>query len=114
MSRSAKKDVAIVVAGQAGQGIQTIESILTMVLKRSGYHVFATKEYMSRIRGGSNSTLIRVGYERAPANVDRIDVLVPLDDAAIDHLSSRISPETLILGERAKGRREGHLIHSMG
>jgi 2-oxoglutarate ferredoxin oxidoreductase subunit alpha len=100
MSRSAKKDVAIVVAGQAGQGIQTIESILTMVLKRSGYHVFATKEYMSRIRGGSNSTLIRVGHERTPANVDRIDLLVPLDNDAIDHLSTRISPETLIIGEK--------------
>lgn len=100
MSRSAKRDIAIVVAGQAGQGIQTIESILTMVLKRSGYRVFATKEYMSRIRGGSNSTLIRVGYERFPANVDRIDILVPLDNDAIDHLSSRISPETLIIGER--------------
>jgi 2-oxoglutarate ferredoxin oxidoreductase subunit alpha len=110
MPGSVKKDVAIVVAGQAGQGIQTIESILTMVLKRSGYHVFATKEYMSRIRGGSNSTLIRVGYERTPANVDRIDVLVPLDDAAIDHLASRISAETLIIGERQNLRTECEVV----
>lgn len=101
MSRSVKHDVAIVVAGQAGQGIQTIESILTMVLKRSGYHVFATKEYMSRIRGGSNSALIRVGHKRVPANVDRIDILVPLDPAAIDHLASRISPETVIIGDKS-------------
>jgi len=100
MPPSAKRDVAIVVAGQAGQGIQTIESILTMVLKRSGYHVFATKEYMSRIRGGSNSTLIRVGRERVPANVDRIDVLAALDDQAVSHLASRITPETLIIGEK--------------
>ena len=110
MSRTVKRDVAIVVAGQAGQGIQTIESILTMVLKRSGYHVFATKEYMSRIRGGSNSTLIRVGYERVPANVDRIDILVPLDDDAIDHLSSRISPETLIIGERQSLNTECEIV----
>jgi 2-oxoglutarate ferredoxin oxidoreductase subunit alpha len=100
MSSSGKGNVAIVVAGQAGQGIQTIESILTMVLKRSGYQVFATKEYMSRIRGGSNSVLIRVGYETAPANVDHIDLLVPFDNDAIDHLASRISPETIIIGER--------------
>jgi 2-oxoglutarate ferredoxin oxidoreductase subunit alpha len=71
-----------------------------MVLKRSGYHVFATKEYMSRIRGGSNSTLIRVGHERFPANVDRIDVLAALDDNAVSHLASRITPETLIIGEK--------------
>ena len=100
MSRSEKRDVTIVLAGQAGQGIQTIGSILTMVLKKSGYQVFSTKEYMSRIRGGSNSTLIRVGHERVVANVGRIDILVLLDDGAIDHLASRISPETLIIGEK--------------
>jgi 2-oxoglutarate ferredoxin oxidoreductase subunit alpha len=100
MSPSGKRDIAVVVAGEAGQGIQTIETVLTRALKRSGYHVFATKEYMSRIRGGSNSTLIRVGSDRTPANVDRIDILVPLDIAAIDHLSQRISPETRIIGER--------------
>ena len=100
MPHKSRSDVAIVVAGQAGQGIQTIESILTTVLKRTGYHVFATKEYMSRIRGGSNSTLIRVGHDVAPSNVDRIDILVPLDGAAIGHLSSRITPETLILGDK--------------
>ncbi len=110
MSRPTERDVAIVVAGQAGQGIQTIESILTMVLKRSGYHVFATKEYMSRIRGGSNSTLIRVGYERTPANVDRIDILVPLDDDAIDHLAPRISPKTLIIGERKNLSTRGEIV----
>jgi 2-oxoglutarate ferredoxin oxidoreductase subunit alpha len=94
------KDVTIVVGGQAGQGIQTIEFILTRVLKRSGYHVFATKEYMSRIRGGSNSTLIRVGAKRAPANVDRIDMLIPLDSGALAHLAGRISNKTLIIGEK--------------
>jgi 2-oxoglutarate ferredoxin oxidoreductase subunit alpha len=100
MPRKQKRDVAIVVAGQAGQGIQTIESILTRVLKRSGYHVFATKEYMSRIRGGSNSTLIRVGSGQVRANVDRIDLLVPLDSSALEHLADRISTDTLVMGEK--------------
>ncbi|TNF48293.1 2-oxoacid:acceptor oxidoreductase subunit alpha [bacterium] len=98
--KSSRKDVAIVVGGQAGQGIQTIEFILTMILKRSGYHVFTTKEYMSRIRGGSNSTLIGVGSHRVRANVDRIDLLLALDSETISHLSRRISSETLIIGEK--------------
>ncbi len=44
-------DVSIVLCGGAGQGIQTVEQLLTQALKLSGYHVFATKEYMSRVRG---------------------------------------------------------------
>ncbi|MCI5131596.1 MAG: hypothetical protein D3904_08740 [Candidatus Electrothrix sp. EH2] len=49
-------EVSIVFSGAAGQGIQSIETILTKLLKRAGYHVFSTKEFMSRIRGGINST----------------------------------------------------------
>jgi len=97
---SSRRDVAIVIGGQAGQGIVTIEFILTRILKRSGYHLFSTKEYMSRIRGGSNSTLIRVGSEPVRANVDRIDILLALDSATLSHLSGRISAGTLIVGEK--------------
>ena len=42
-------DVSIVLCGEVGQGIQTVEYVLTRILKLSGYNVFATKEYMSRI-----------------------------------------------------------------
>ncbi len=44
--------INIVLAGGVGRGIQVIESILVDGIRRSGHHVFATKEYMSRVRGG--------------------------------------------------------------
>ncbi|TNF46148.1 2-oxoacid:acceptor oxidoreductase subunit alpha [bacterium] len=98
---TSKKDIAIVLGGEAGQGIQTIEFILARVLKRSGYHIFSTKEYMSRIRGGSNSILIRVSPRPVNAAVDRIDILVPLDHKALVRLNSRVTPETVIVGDSA-------------
>lgn len=82
-------------------GIQTVERFLTRILKLSGYHVFATKEYMSRIRGGANSTTMRVSSEPVRAAVNRIDILIPLDKGAIGHVSGRISAETVILAESA-------------
>jgi 2-oxoglutarate ferredoxin oxidoreductase subunit alpha len=94
-------EISLVLAGEAGQGIQSIESILTKIVKKSGFHVFATKEYMSRVRGGVNSTEIRVSDKPVRAYVDRIDVLVGLNSEAIPHLSRRITPQTLILGEKA-------------
>jgi 2-oxoglutarate ferredoxin oxidoreductase subunit alpha len=57
--KSHPNDLALVLCGEQGQGIQTVEQTLTLVLMRAGYHVFSTKEYMSRIRGGSSSTLVR-------------------------------------------------------
>ncbi len=94
------KDISIVLCGEAGQGIQTVEKILVSVLKRSGYFVFAAREFMSRIRGGSNSTEIRVSDEWVDSFVEKIDVLIPLDSKAVDHVKWRIDKDTIILGKK--------------
>ncbi|MEM2110149.1 MAG: 2-oxoacid:acceptor oxidoreductase family protein, partial [Candidatus Odinarchaeota archaeon] len=107
-----KKDVSIVLCGEAGQGIQTLEFFLTRIFKISGYHVYATKEYMSRIRGGSNSTQIRVSSEKVRAPVRRIDIFIPFDSAALKHLEGKISKDTLIIGDRAKLSGE-YKIHDL-
>ncbi len=95
-------DISIVLGGAAGQGVQTVETLLVQVLKKEGYHVFASKEYMSRIRGGSNSTEIRLTSEKRRAYVDRIDLLFALDKNVVPHLEHRISKQTVIIGEKEK------------
>jgi len=81
-------------------GIQTVEFLLTRILKLAGYNVFATKEYMSRIRGGTNSTEIRMSSGSIGASVSRIDILIPLNKGAIQHVEKRISPQTVILADK--------------
>lgn len=102
------ESVSIVLCGEAGQGIQTIEAFLIRLFKAAGYPVFATKEYMSRIRGGSNSTEIRVSSRPVAAYVDRIDLLIPLDADALSYLERRITSNTIILGEAAKIKPPEH------
>ncbi len=97
-----KDDLTIVLAGEAGQGIQTIESLLTRLMKKAGFHVFATKEYMSRVRGGLNSTTIRISSQRVKAYKEKIDILIPLDRDAIPHLKRRIASDTAVIGEKEK------------
>jgi len=94
------KDITIVLCGQAGQGIQTVENLLTRILKINGYNVFATKEYMSRVRGGMNSTVIRVSEKPVCAFLERIDIVVALNEGALTHLNKRITSQTVILGEK--------------
>ncbi|MFN3692191.1 MAG: 2-oxoacid:acceptor oxidoreductase family protein, partial [Fervidobacterium sp.] len=103
-------EVAIVLSGAAGQGIQAVEHILTRIAKDSGFHVFATKEYMSRVRGGNNSTLIRISERPVRSYVERIDILVPLNDNAIERLRNRISSQTIILGEPKYVEKESNSI----
>ncbi len=94
-----KEDVSIVICGEAGQGIQTVESILVQAVKLGGYNVFSSKEYMSRVRGGENSTQIRVSSKRVAAYVNRIDILIAISKGAIDHLKNRIYDDTIIIGD---------------
>ena len=96
-----KDDVSVVLCGEAGMGIQTVEGLLTRILKLSGRHLFATKEYMSRVRGGANSTSIRVASYPVSAFVGRIDVLVPLNSGAFEHVRDRLSNDTVILADLA-------------
>ncbi|OGX54325.1 MAG: 2-oxoacid:ferredoxin oxidoreductase subunit alpha, partial [Omnitrophica WOR_2 bacterium RIFOXYA12_FULL_38_10] len=95
-----RDDLSIVIAGEAGQGIETIEIILTKLLKRAGYNVFAAKEYMSRVRGGTNSIGIRISSRPVACFVNRIDIVFPLDKKAIMRLKPRMTEKTIIVGDK--------------
>jgi len=89
-----------VISGQAGQGLQTLESLLTRIFKLSGYHVYSCSEFMSRIRGGNNSTQIRVSSRRVASCTKRIDIFVPIHQGAMERFHDRITHETVILGQK--------------
>jgi 2-oxoglutarate ferredoxin oxidoreductase subunit alpha len=55
---------------------------------------------MSRVRGGMNSTLIRISDKVVDAFIDRIDILIGLNNGIVQHLKTRITSETMILGEK--------------
>jgi 2-oxoglutarate ferredoxin oxidoreductase subunit alpha len=97
-----KKDVSIVLAGAAGQGIETVADFMATVLKLSGYYVFVTREFMSRIRGGTNSLQLRVSSTPVGAYTSNTDIVVPLTKSAIPHLRqySRLGDETFFIGEK--------------
>ncbi len=92
----------MVFEGAAGQGVQTITSLLLPLLRDGGYHIFSCTEFMSRIRGGSNSTEIRVTGKPRRAYVSRIDLLLALTPYAYDRLHARLHERTLIFAEKAQ------------
>src|SRR5690606_24861504 len=75
------------------------EQILLWAFKMTGFNVCATKEYMSRVRGGQNSTQIRVSNQRVSAFREHTDLLVALSPGALEHLQDRVSLDTVVLGD---------------
>ncbi len=73
----------LLIGGAAGQGIETTAAILEKLMKRSGYHVFTTRDFMSRVRGGHNFSMVRFGTERIQSHCDEIDGMIALNDETV-------------------------------
>ena len=101
-------ELTIVIGGEAGQGLNTVDYLLGKTLFRMGYHLFTTQDYMSRIRGGHNFVTIRFGTEPVKAVRDEIDILIALNQETIDLHKDRLVAGGLILydGEAEVGDKE--------
>lgn len=89
----------IVLGGQAGQGINTTEELLVKTFKKSGFNIFATKEYMSRVRGGINTTTIRISSDSVKSYEERVDILIPFAKGVVEWTMERLSDQAVVLGE---------------
>ena len=89
--------ISILIGGAAGAGIETLEKILSASLKSNGYFLFSSKEFMSRVRGGSNTTLIRISDGPISAPCWNVDIFIPLDHLALEHAKDRCTESTLVL-----------------
>jgi len=92
-------DVNVVIAGAAGEGIQTVGSIFSKAAARCGFAVFSWQEYESRIRGGLNSYSIRVSTSVRNAPRRDADVLLPLRKEARAKYRSWLNPRGLLIAD---------------
>jgi 2-oxoglutarate ferredoxin oxidoreductase subunit alpha len=79
-----KKTFTIGIGGAAGQGVATPGDIFAKIFSRRGLHLNAYNAYQSIIRGGHTFLTIRTGPEEVTNMGDRIDLLIPLNQDAMD------------------------------
>ncbi len=92
-----KQAFAIGIGGAAGQGVATPGDIFAKIFSRRGLHLNAYNAYQSIIRGGHTFLTIRTGPEKVTNMGDRIDLLIPLNQDAMDrHLGLLTSGATCI------------------
>lgn len=93
------EDLNIVIAGAAGEGIQTVGAVLSHALLAQGYAVFSWQEYESRVRGGQNSYSIRVGEAPRNAPLMKADILLALNKGAVEKYLPLLKEEGLLLNQ---------------
>ncbi len=91
-----KIDFSCKIAGEAGQGLQTIGYLLARCFARAGFYVFAHQVLESRIRGGHNYFQIRVKNTKVEAISEEIGILVAFDLESALHLPE-LSKDAIVI-----------------
>ena len=100
------KDVTIGISGAAGMGMQSISFTLAKSFLRAGYNVFVWQDVMSRIRGGNNTSIIRISTSPVNSIKEKFDILVALDLLAIKRNALRVQDGGILLYDGDKQRAE--------
>jgi len=90
------------IGGEAGDGIDSTGKIFAQALSRAGRHVFTSKDFASRIRGGYTAYKVRTAVDPVQSVVDRLDVLIALTQRTIDENLDELHEGSVIIydGER--------------
>jgi len=95
-------EVNVMVAGAAGQGMQTIGFILGKILIRGGCEVFAMQDNESRIRGGHNFFQIRGSRKPVRSASMPLQVLIALNQESIDKHAHDVAESGAVIFDSEK------------
>jgi 2-oxoglutarate ferredoxin oxidoreductase subunit alpha len=90
-------DITIRIGGEAGQGLESSGAGFAKALARAGLHIYVHQSYMSRIRGGHNWATVRVSPTPPWSPLDRIDLLLTLNQETVDLHSPNVTPGGAII-----------------
>jgi 2-oxoglutarate/2-oxoacid ferredoxin oxidoreductase subunit alpha len=81
------KDLSIMIAGKAGDGVLFTGNVLARLLKRQGWEVVTYRDFPSNIRGEATCYTVRASLGKAYGLSDRVDILLAFDcDAILTHV----------------------------
>lgn len=89
------------IGGEAGFGIMSSGIMLCRVFSRTGYHVFATNEYPSLIRGGHNVITVRIAISPFEAMNSDVHILVALNAETVAKHKDELNENALVVFDPA-------------
>jgi len=96
------EDLNWAIGGEAGDGIDSTGAIFAQALARAGRHVFTSKDFASRIRGGYTAYKVRTSVDPVQSVVDRLDILIALTERTVNENLDELHEGSVIIfdGER--------------
>lgn len=100
----------VLIGGSAGQGMDTISALFERILKKSGYYIYSTKDYMSRVRGGHNFIQIRFGDEEVTSHYPELDVIIALDNTTAESHIERLKENGVLICDEAVNIEDSRVL----
>ena len=94
--------VSVRIAGANGDGVDSSGALLIKIAGRNGLNAFGYRGYQSIIRGGHVWYQIRIGDEKLYGHGDKIDILIALNQDAINNQKSHLTPEAFVIYDNTK------------
>lgn len=113
------RDINIVIAGVAGDGVLFTGNVLAKLLKRLGWEVATSRDFPSNIRGEATNYEVRAVRGYSAGRGDVIDLLLAFDCQAIFRHIDHMAKGGIILcdGEEtdllSEAQREGKTFHRL-
>ena len=102
--------INLLVGGAAGQGIETTSGILENLLQKAGYYVLTCRDFMSRVRGGHNFSLIRIGPDPITSHNYNLNILVALNQESWDLHQHQLAADGIGLADESLQTDDARVI----
>lgn len=103
-------DYNVLIGGAAGQGMETLSSLLERIIKRKGFEVFTIRDYMSRVRGGHNFIQTRFSSKELTSHRNGLSGIIALNDETISLHIERLEKDGFIIGDEDLKYEDERLI----
>ncbi|MCK9581039.1 MAG: 2-oxoacid:acceptor oxidoreductase subunit alpha [Methanoregula sp.] len=105
-------DVAVLIGGKAGDGINSAGSMVAQLLNHIGYSVYVNFDYPSLIRGGHNFAIVRGSKSaRSPGTCrEKVDFILALDQATVEMHQNQQNPSSALLFTKGLVKADGQVV----
>ena len=82
------KEVAVLIGGESGQGIDFAGRILGEFFNEQGLYCFSSREYESVIKGGHTYSIVRASEKEVLCSKIKLDYIIALNEDCLRHLKN--------------------------
>jgi 2-oxoglutarate/2-oxoacid ferredoxin oxidoreductase subunit alpha len=105
--QKAPEEIAVLIGGRAGYGIDRASLIIAALLSQLGYRLYIYRDYPSLIRGGHTFSIIRAAKNRINAHRNQVDFLLALNQETIALHKNKLKAKGLIIYDSEAVKSDG-------